>query len=79
MHATARRIEASYPRALPEPVQRRLVVVGNSMASLRAVEELLAIAPGAYRITIFGAEPDASYNRKKRGQVLKLENSRLKT
>ena len=40
-----------------------LVVVGNGMAGMRTVEELLALAPGMYDITVFGAEPHVNYNR----------------
>jgi len=40
-----------------------LVVIGNGMAGLRVVEDLLEIAPERYNITVFGAEPHASYNR----------------
>ncbi len=41
----------------------RLVLVGNGMAGMRAIEELLKIAPGKYDITVFGAEPHGNYNR----------------
>jgi nitrite reductase (NADH) large subunit len=41
----------------------RLVVIGNGMAGMRAVEELLERAPGVYDITVFGAEPNVNYNR----------------
>jgi nitrite reductase (NADH) large subunit len=41
----------------------RLVVVGNGMAAVRAIEELRGLAPQAYDITVFGAEPHGSYNR----------------
>ncbi len=41
----------------------KLVVVGNGMAGMRAVEELLKIAPDLYDITVFGAEPHPNYNR----------------
>ncbi|MFN3565623.1 MAG: NAD(P)/FAD-dependent oxidoreductase, partial [Burkholderiaceae bacterium] len=41
----------------------RLVVVGNGMAGIRTVEELLALAPDLYEITVFGAEPHPNYNR----------------
>src|SRR5579864_6148887 len=41
----------------------RLVVVGNGMAGMRTVEELLKLAPELYDITIFGAEPYGNYNR----------------
>ncbi|AVY65343.1 nitrite reductase [Xanthomonas translucens pv. undulosa] len=41
----------------------RLVVVGNGMAGIRTVEELLKLMPGMYDITVFGAEPHPNYNR----------------
>lgn len=41
----------------------RLVVVGNGMAAMRVVEELLRISPELYDITVFGAEPHGNYNR----------------
>jgi nitrite reductase (NADH) large subunit len=41
----------------------KLVLVGNGMAGVRALEELLAIAPDLYHITVFGAEPHGNYNR----------------
>jgi nitrite reductase (NADH) large subunit len=43
--------------------QRRLVVVGNGMAAMRTVEELLELAPGKYDIAVFGAEDHGNYNR----------------
>ena len=41
----------------------KLVMVGNGMAGVRALEELLKIAPDLYEITVFGAEPHPNYNR----------------
>jgi nitrite reductase (NADH) large subunit len=41
----------------------KLVMVGNGMAGVRTLEELLKIAPDLYEITVFGAEPYANYNR----------------
>lgn len=41
----------------------KLVVIGNGMAGMRTVEELLKIAPGLYDITVFGDEPHPNYNR----------------
>jgi nitrite reductase (NADH) large subunit len=41
----------------------RLVMVGNGMAGVRTLEELLKIAPDLYGITVFGAEPHPNYNR----------------
>lgn len=43
--------------------RQRLVVVGNGMAAMRTVEEILAIAPGHFDITVFGAEPRPNYDR----------------
>ena len=41
----------------------KLVMVGNGMAGVRALEELLKIAPDLYDITVFGTEPHPNYNR----------------
>ncbi|MCR5864292.1 nitrite reductase large subunit NirB [Aquincola sp. J276] len=41
----------------------KLVMVGNGMAGVRTLEELLKIAPNLYDITVFGAEPHPNYNR----------------
>ncbi len=41
----------------------KLVVIGNGMAGIRALEELLKIAPDLYQVTVFGAEPHPNYNR----------------
>jgi nitrite reductase (NADH) large subunit len=44
-------------------MKEQLVVVGNGMAGMRTVEELLKLAPDKYAITVFGAEPHPNYNR----------------
>ena len=41
----------------------KLVMVGNGMAGVRTLEELLKISPELYDITVFGAEPHPNYNR----------------
>jgi nitrite reductase (NADH) large subunit len=41
----------------------RLVVIGNGMAGIRTLEELLRLQPEMYEITVFGAEPHPNYNR----------------
>src|SRR5438128_3236943 len=38
-------------------------MVGNGMAGVRTIEELLKIAPGLYDVAVFGAEPHPNYNR----------------
>ena len=41
----------------------KLVMVGNGMAGVRTLEEVLKLTPDLYDITVFGAEPHANYNR----------------
>src|SRR5690606_29287379 len=55
--------------------KRKLVLVGNGMAGMRAVEELLKLAPGLYEITVFGAEPHGNYNRILLSPVLAAEKT----
>jgi nitrite reductase (NADH) large subunit len=41
----------------------KLVMVGNGMAGVRTIEELLKVSPELYDMTVFGAEPHPNYNR----------------
>jgi nitrite reductase (NADH) large subunit len=41
----------------------KLVMIGNGMAGVRALEELLKLAPDLYEVAVFGAEPHPNYNR----------------
>ena len=41
----------------------KLVMVGNGMAGMRTLEELLKLSPDLYEVTVFGAEPHPNYNR----------------
>ncbi len=59
---------------VPDP-REHLVVIGNGMAGCRAVEELLARDPDAFRVTIFGAESLVNYNRIMLSPVLAGEKS----
>ena len=47
----------------PKIEKQKLVVIGNGMAGMRTIEELLTAAPDKYDITVFGAEPYGNYNR----------------
>ena len=49
-------------RTPPHP-KMKLVLIGNGMAGVRTLEELLKIAPDLYDITVFGSEPHPNYNR----------------
>ena len=55
--------------------RQKLVVVGNGMAGMRTVEELLALAPARFEITVFGAEPHPNYNRIMLSSVLAGEKA----
>jgi nitrite reductase (NADH) large subunit len=44
-------------------MKEKLVLVGNGMAGIRTLEELLKLAPEKYEITVFGSEPHPNYNR----------------
>ena len=45
------------------PERERLVVIGNGMAGVRTVEEILKLDPERYLITVIGEEPYGNYNR----------------
>ena len=56
--------------------RERLVVIGNGMAGMRTIEELLKHEAGQrYRITVFGAEPHVNYNRIMLSSVLAGDKS----
>ncbi|MDX2257863.1 MAG: nitrite reductase large subunit NirB [Hyphomicrobiaceae bacterium] len=57
------------------PAAAKLVVIGNGMAPGRALEKLFELAPGAYDVTIFNAEPRVNYDRIMLSPVLSGEKS----
>jgi nitrite reductase (NADH) large subunit len=40
-----------------------LLVIGNGMAGLRFLKEVVALAPGRFDITAIGEEPEPGYYR----------------
>lgn len=54
---------------------KNLVVIGNGMAGMRTVEELLKLEPEKYNITVFGEEPYGNYNRIMLSPVLANEKT----
>src|SRR5215471_6810528 len=70
---------SAHPRPLvgggPSSARRKLVLVGNGMAGMRAIEELLQLEPNLYDITVFGAEPHSNYNRILLSPVLAAEKT----
>lgn len=51
-------------------MKKQLVMIGNGMAGVRAIEEILKINKEAFEITIFGKEPFPNYNRIQLSNVL---------
>lgn len=43
--------------------KQKLVMIGNGMAGLRTIEEILERSPSQFDITIIGKEPYPNYNR----------------
>ncbi|PLR78638.1 nitrite reductase large subunit [Bacillus sp. V3-13] len=43
--------------------KKKLILVGNGMAGVKAIEEILKISKDEFEITIFGSEPHPNYNR----------------
>lgn len=50
--------------------KQKLVLIGNGMAGVRCIEEIIKLAPDKYDITIFGGEPHPNYNRIMLSKVL---------
>ncbi|WP_144547985.1 nitrite reductase large subunit NirB [Bacillus sp. X1(2014)] len=50
--------------------KQKLVLIGNGMAGVRCIEEILQEAPELFEITIFGSEPHYNYNRIQLSAVL---------
>ncbi|MFE5319477.1 nitrite reductase large subunit NirB [Paenibacillus sp. NPDC056579] len=44
-------------------MRKKLVLIGNGMAGVNAIEQLIKLAPNEYEITVFGSEPHPNYNR----------------
>jgi nitrite reductase (NADH) large subunit len=56
-------------------MKEKLVLIGNGMAGIRTLEELLKLAPERYDITVFGDEPHPNYNRIMLSPVLAREKA----
>ncbi|MGW6300340.1 nitrite reductase large subunit NirB [Peribacillus butanolivorans] len=49
---------------------QKLVLIGNGMAGVRCIEEILKIQPESFEVTVFGSEPHPNYNRIQLSNVL---------
>ncbi|MDQ6423360.1 nitrite reductase large subunit NirB [Paenibacillus sp. LHD-117] len=56
-------------------MKSRLVLIGNGMAGVRCVEEIIALSPDRFEITIIGSEPYTNYNRILLSKVLQGNTS----
>ncbi len=56
-------------------MKKKLVVIGNGMAGVRCVEEILKQNSGLYEISIIGSEPHVNYNRILLSSVLQGETT----
>ena len=43
--------------------KKKLVLVGNGMAGVKTIEEIIKLSSESFEITIFGSEPHPNYNR----------------
>jgi nitrite reductase (NADH) large subunit len=55
--------------------KKKLVLIGNGMAGVRCIEEILKLNPDEFEITIFGSEPHPNYNRIQLSKVLQGDTS----
>ncbi len=56
-------------------MKQNLVLIGNGMAGMRTIEELLKLDDEKYSITVFGEEPYGNYNRIMLSPVLANEKT----
>ena len=56
-------------------LKQDLVLIGNGMAGVRTLEEILKLDPERYNITVFGEEPYGNYNRMMLSPVLASEKT----
>lgn len=56
-------------------MKKKLVMIGNGMAGVRTIEEILKISPEKFDMTIFGQEPHPNYNRIQLSTVLQGETT----
>ncbi|HIP67589.1 MAG TPA: NAD(P)/FAD-dependent oxidoreductase [Chromatiales bacterium] len=56
-------------------MKENLVLIGNGMAGVRTLEEVLKLEPEKYNITVFGEEPYGNYNRIMLSPVLANEKT----
>ena len=56
-------------------MKEKLVLIGNGMAGVRTLEEIIKLEPEKYSMTVFGEEPYGNYNRIMLSPVLAKEKT----
>ena len=51
-------------------MKQKIVLIGNGMAGVRCVEEILKLEPNRFEVTIFGSENHPNYDRIQLSKVL---------
>ncbi|RZF54509.1 nitrite reductase small subunit NirD [Acinetobacter halotolerans] len=59
----------------PSQEKLKLVLIGNGLAGMRCLEDLLDMAPDRYEVTVIGEEPWGNYNRIMLSPVLSGEKT----
>lgn len=59
----------------PQQEKMKLVLIGNGLAGMRCLEDLLDMAPDRYEVTVIGEEPWGNYNRIMLSPVLSGEKT----
>ncbi|GAA5004907.1 nitrite reductase small subunit NirD [Acinetobacter puyangensis] len=62
-------------RIATQQSKHKMILVGNGLAGMRCLEDLLDIAPDLYEITVIGEEPWGNYNRIMLSPVLSGEKT----
>ncbi|MCK2005431.1 nitrite reductase large subunit NirB [[Brevibacterium] frigoritolerans] len=55
--------------------KQKLALIGNGMAGVRCIEEILKIQPDKFEVTVFGSEPHPNYDRIQLSNVLQGSTS----
>ncbi len=55
--------------------KEKLVVIGNGMAGIKCVDEIIKLAPEKFQITVIGNEPHPNYNRILLSKVLQGDSA----
>jgi nitrite reductase (NADH) large subunit len=55
--------------------REKLIVIGNGMAGIKCLDEIIKLSPSKFQITVFGSEKHPNYNRILLSKVLQGDSS----